>query len=215
MASSRSSTKSSRGRQCKHERRERDPKGPVRRLPRAHRPHGLRRRGGARPSSVPPAKRQADAAHARGPSAGARANSQPDTRRGTGQGAPLAGLSRRSPRAKTEADRIRRVRRRRGPGPGPRLVAAKPLAEPGVDRTYVGRMLRLTSLAPDIIEPILWGDEPEGISLEKLRENLPMKLGGTAGAVGLIGNLVSPRRAAVPGGRGVYVYSTSGTVVRQ
>lgn len=42
----------------------------------------------------------------------------------------------------------------------------------GVDRTYVGRFLRLTSLAPEIIERILNGDEPEGISLAKLRNNL-------------------------------------------
>jgi len=33
-------------------------------------------------------------------------------------------------------------------------------------------MLRLTSLAPDIIEAILRGDEPDGLSLEKLRKNL-------------------------------------------
>ncbi len=45
----------------------------------------------------------------------------------------------------------------------------------GVDRTYAGRMLRLTSLAPDIIEAILRGDEPEGVNLEKLRKNLPMR----------------------------------------
>ena len=32
----------------------------------------------------------------------------------------------------------------------------------GVDRTYVGRVLRLTSLAPEIVERILEGDEPEG-----------------------------------------------------
>jgi hypothetical protein len=31
-------------------------------------------------------------------------------------------------------------------------------------------MLRLTSLAPDIIEAILRGDEPDGLSLEKLRK---------------------------------------------
>jgi hypothetical protein len=42
----------------------------------------------------------------------------------------------------------------------------------GCDRTYVGRMLRLTSLAPDIIEAILRGDEPAGLSLEKLRKHL-------------------------------------------
>jgi len=45
----------------------------------------------------------------------------------------------------------------------------------GVDRTYVGRLLRLTSLAPDIIEAILRGDEPDGLSLEKLRKNLPVR----------------------------------------
>ncbi len=45
----------------------------------------------------------------------------------------------------------------------------------GCDRTYVGRILRLTSLAPDIIEAILRGDEPDGISLEKLRKNLPVR----------------------------------------
>ncbi|OQB85387.1 MAG: hypothetical protein BWX88_01835 [Planctomycetes bacterium ADurb.Bin126] len=45
----------------------------------------------------------------------------------------------------------------------------------GCDRTYVGRMLRLTSLAPDIIEAILRGDEPDGLSLEKLRKNLSVR----------------------------------------
>ncbi|MFT5043008.1 MAG: hypothetical protein ACI8TX_004005 [Hyphomicrobiaceae bacterium] len=44
----------------------------------------------------------------------------------------------------------------------------------GVDRTYVGRFLRLTSLAPEIVERILDGDEPEGISLAKLRNDLPV-----------------------------------------
>jgi len=38
-----------------------------------------------------------------------------------------------------------------------------------------GRMLRLTSLAPDIVEAILRGDEPDGLSLEKLRKNLPVR----------------------------------------
>jgi len=32
-----------------------------------------------------------------------------------------------------------------------------------------------TSLAPDIIEAILRGDEPDGLSLEKLRKNLPVR----------------------------------------
>jgi len=56
----------------------------------------------------------------------------------------------------------------------------------GCDRTYVGRILRLTNLAPDTIEAILRGDEPDGLprrirqaetglSLEKLRKNLPVR----------------------------------------
>lgn len=40
----------------------------------------------------------------------------------------------------------------------------------GVDRTYVGRILRLTSLAPEIVERILDGDEPEGLSLRKIQK---------------------------------------------
>ena len=36
-------------------------------------------------------------------------------------------------------------------------------------------MLRLTSLAPDIIEAILRGHEPAGLSLEKMRKHLPVR----------------------------------------
>jgi hypothetical protein len=45
----------------------------------------------------------------------------------------------------------------------------------GVDRTYIGRMLRLTSLAPDIIESVLRGNESNGLSLRKLQMNLPVR----------------------------------------
>jgi hypothetical protein len=38
----------------------------------------------------------------------------------------------------------------------------------------VGRILRLTLLAPDIIQAILEGNEPSGVSLEKLTKNLPL-----------------------------------------
>jgi hypothetical protein len=38
----------------------------------------------------------------------------------------------------------------------------------GVDNSYVARVLRLTLLAPDLIEAILEGTEPDGLSLEKL-----------------------------------------------
>lgn len=49
--------------------------------------------------------------------------------------------------------------------------------EVGVDRSYLGRMLRLTSLAPDIVEAILRGDEPDGLSLERLRKGIPLVWG--------------------------------------
>jgi len=45
----------------------------------------------------------------------------------------------------------------------------------GVDRTYAGHMLRLTSLAPDIVEAILRGDESNGVSLRKLQNRLPAR----------------------------------------
>lgn len=37
-----------------------------------------------------------------------------------------------------------------------------------MDNSYLARMLRLTLLAPDIIEVIIEGTEPDGLSLEKL-----------------------------------------------
>ena len=37
-----------------------------------------------------------------------------------------------------------------------------------VDRSYVGRIMRLALLAPDIVEAIVRGDEPSGLSLERL-----------------------------------------------
>jgi ParB-like chromosome segregation protein Spo0J len=38
----------------------------------------------------------------------------------------------------------------------------------GVDNSYVARLLRLTLLAPDIVEAIIEGTEPDGLSLAKL-----------------------------------------------
>ncbi len=38
----------------------------------------------------------------------------------------------------------------------------------------MGRMLRLTSLAPDIVEAIVRGKEPDGISLRQLHDGLPL-----------------------------------------
>jgi len=43
----------------------------------------------------------------------------------------------------------------------------------GVDRSYVGRMLQLTSLAPDIVESILSGTSYADISLRHCRKGVP------------------------------------------
>ena len=43
-----------------------------------------------------------------------------------------------------------------------------------VDNSYVVRILKLTTLAPDIIEAILHGEEPSGLSLAKLIRTFPM-----------------------------------------
>lgn len=42
-----------------------------------------------------------------------------------------------------------------------------------VDASYVARILKLTSLAPDIVEAIFVGEEPPGISLAKLTHPFP------------------------------------------
>ena len=56
-----------------------------------------------------------------------------------------------------------------------RFATVAELAEAvGMDRAYVGRVLNLTLLAPDIILAILEGREPSGLSLEKLLKPMPM-----------------------------------------
>ena len=44
----------------------------------------------------------------------------------------------------------------------------------GVDRSYVGRIMQLSLLAPDIVEAIIRGTEPSGLSLERLVRGIPM-----------------------------------------
>jgi hypothetical protein len=44
----------------------------------------------------------------------------------------------------------------------------------GTDIAYVGRLLQLTLLAPDLIEAILAGREPSGLSLARLGWRLPL-----------------------------------------
>ncbi len=43
----------------------------------------------------------------------------------------------------------------------------------GLDRKYVARIFGLTSLAPDIVQAILAGDEPSGLSLTQLCKGVP------------------------------------------
>ena len=43
-----------------------------------------------------------------------------------------------------------------------------------MDNSYVVRILKLTTLAPDIIEAILNGEEPSGLSLARLIRTFPM-----------------------------------------
>lgn len=44
-----------------------------------------------------------------------------------------------------------------------------------VDRGYLGRILRLTLLAPDIVEATLDGRQPEGLGLPQLMEPFPIE----------------------------------------
>jgi len=54
-----------------------------------------------------------------------------------------------------------------------RYASIRELAlDAGVDNSYMARVLRLTLLAPDIVEAILDGTEPDGLSLARL-VNLP------------------------------------------
>ncbi len=46
--------------------------------------------------------------------------------------------------------------------------------EIGLDVSFAARLLRLTLLAPDIIEAILMGEEPSGLSLTMLTKHLPV-----------------------------------------
>jgi len=54
-----------------------------------------------------------------------------------------------------------------------------------LDGSYVGRLLRLTLLAPDIIQLILHGNEPSGLSLEKLK-SFPLEWEEQRNALGFV-----------------------------
>jgi hypothetical protein len=55
-----------------------------------------------------------------------------------------------------------------------------------IDNSYVARLLNLTLLAPDIIQAILEGHEPSGLSLEKLTKNLPLDWEEQRNALGFV-----------------------------
>jgi hypothetical protein len=46
-----------------------------------------------------------------------------------------------------------------------------------IERGYLGTLLRLTLLAPDLVEAILNGRQPEGVTLPRLLEGLPVEWG--------------------------------------
>ena len=44
----------------------------------------------------------------------------------------------------------------------------------GLDRSYVAKLLNLSLLSPRIVEEIVAGNEPDGLSVAKVRRGLPM-----------------------------------------
>jgi hypothetical protein len=57
-----------------------------------------------------------------------------------------------------------------------RFATIKALAEAvGLERSYVARMLNLTLLSPKIVEAIVVGNEPDGLSVVKLRQGLAVR----------------------------------------
>ena len=57
----------------------------------------------------------------------------------------------------------------------------------GVDRSYIGRILNLAGMAPDIVQAILQGREPGGLSLQTLTRSLPVHWTQQRTALGVSG----------------------------
>ncbi len=53
-----------------------------------------------------------------------------------------------------------------------------------MDVSFAARLLRLTMLAPDIVEAILAGEEPSGLSLNRLTKVMPVDWGGQRAELG-------------------------------
>ena len=49
-----------------------------------------------------------------------------------------------------------------------------------IERGYLGTLLRLTLLAPEMVEAILNGRQPEGVTLPQLLEGVPLGWGSSA-----------------------------------
>ena len=45
----------------------------------------------------------------------------------------------------------------------------------GVDRTYASRILALATLSPELVTAVLNGNEPDGLSLAKLHQGIPVR----------------------------------------
>jgi hypothetical protein len=56
----------------------------------------------------------------------------------------------------------------------------------GMDKSFVAKLFRLTLLAPDIVEMILAGEEPSGLSLTRLMKKLRTSWDDQRAAFGLI-----------------------------
>lgn len=57
---------------------------------------------------------------------------------------------------------------------GTHATIAKIAAAEKINESYVGRILRLTLLAPNIVELILQGHQPERLQLHALMKRLPL-----------------------------------------
>ena len=51
-----------------------------------------------------------------------------------------------------------------------------------MERSYIGRILKLACLSPRVVEAILWGDEPEGVTVDQVAKSVPLPWGDPAAA---------------------------------
>ena len=58
---------------------------------------------------------------------------------------------------------------------GTHATIAEIAAAEKINESYVGRVLRLTLLAPDIVEAILGGRQPAGLQLDSLMKRFPVE----------------------------------------